>query len=324
MNKIKSFFINHMPSKRRLIQVYAALLYNANIKGFINGRIFQGDTKKVCVPGMNCYSCPGAIGSCPIGSLQNALSDSGKSFPFYVVGIILLQMLILGRTVCGWLCPFGLVQDLLYKIKTPKVKKGKVTRALSYLKYVLLGVFVIALPIIYNYLLKFPVPTFCKYICPIGTLEGALPLLINPFNELTVENLGLLFSWKFTLMLIILTSSIFIYRVFCRFLCPMGALLGLFNRFSVLGITVNEEKCNHCGKCVRDCKMDVKKVGDSECIVCGECKNGCPCHAIDYKALQRAIMKEPENKALSTLRKFVPLFMVIFLIAVFSIINFIL
>ena len=116
--KIKDWFKNHMPTKRRLIQVYAALLYNANIKGFITGDIFKGDSKHMCVPGLNCYSCPGAIGACPLGSLQNALAASDKTVPTYVLGIILLFGLTLGRTICGALCPMGLLQELLFKLKT--------------------------------------------------------------------------------------------------------------------------------------------------------------------------------------------------------------
>ena len=108
--KIKDWFVRHKPSKRRLIQVYAALLYNANIKGFVNGRIYTGNTKYACVPGFNCYSCPGAVGACPLGSLQNALAASGTTAPYYVLGILALFGILLGRTICGFLCPVGLGQ----------------------------------------------------------------------------------------------------------------------------------------------------------------------------------------------------------------------
>ena len=137
--KIKNWFVRHKPSKRRLIQLYSALLYNANIKGFANGQIYKGPTKNVCVPGLNCYSCPGAVGACPLGSLQNALSASKTRTPAYIFGTLILFGLLLGRTICGFLCPIGLGQELLYKIKTPKVKKSKVTRVFSYFKYVILA-----------------------------------------------------------------------------------------------------------------------------------------------------------------------------------------
>ena len=128
-----------IPSKRRLIQLYAALLTNANLKGYVNGQIYQGPVKNVCAPGLNCYSCPAASASCPLGALQNALAASGKRTPYYVFGIILLYGIILGRTICGFLCPFGLIQDLLYKVKTPKLKKNRATKIFSYLKYVILA-----------------------------------------------------------------------------------------------------------------------------------------------------------------------------------------
>ena len=66
---------NHAPTRRRIIQLYAALLTNANIKGLFNGRIYTGATKNVCVPGLNCYSCPSTVGACPLGALQNALAS---------------------------------------------------------------------------------------------------------------------------------------------------------------------------------------------------------------------------------------------------------
>ena len=103
--KIKNWIVNHVPTKRRIIQLYAALLHNAHVKGFITGKMYQGNIKKLCMPGLNCYSCPGAIGACPLGSLQNALAASNVRTPTYVLGILALFALILGRTICGGLCP---------------------------------------------------------------------------------------------------------------------------------------------------------------------------------------------------------------------------
>ena len=122
--KIKNFFVRIKPSKRKIVQLYAALLTNANIKGFFTGQIYQGPLKAVCTPGLNCYSCPGAAGACPLGALQNALASSGKRVPAYIFGIIILYGILLGRWICGFLCPFGLAQELLHKIKTPKIKKS--------------------------------------------------------------------------------------------------------------------------------------------------------------------------------------------------------
>ncbi len=275
--KIGAWWKVHKPSKRRIIQVYTALLYNANIKGFFNGRIYKGATKSACVPGLNCYSCPGAIAACPLGSLQSALATSQTSMLAYVVGIIALFGLLLGRTVCGFLCPVGLGQELLYKIKTPKLKKSKTTRVLSYFKYVVLIALVIVLPI------AFAVPGFCEYICPAGTLEGGVGLLSNATNEGLLANLGPLFSWKFTLLVLTVVGSVFVFRIFCRFLCPLGAIYGFFSKIALLGVKLDKNKCTDCGLCIGVCKMDVKKVGDHECIQCGECISVCPAKAISWK-----------------------------------------
>lgn len=272
-----------MPTQRRLIQVYAALLYNANLKGYISGEIFTGNTKAVCVPGLNCYSCPGAIGACPLGALQNALAASGNRAPYYVLGILLLFGLTLGRTICGFLCPMGLIQELLHKIPTPKLKKNRATRALSYLKYVVLGVFVVLIPLWYVSR-HYPVPAFCKYICPAGTFEGAIGLLANPVNADKFSMLNILFTRKFVIMVLLFGASVFIYRAFCRFLCPLGAIYGLFAKINLVGVKVEESKCTHCGICVGRCKMDIRHVGDHECIHCAGCVGVCPTAAISFKA----------------------------------------
>jgi len=277
LNKIKNF----LPTKRKIMQLYFAVLFNANLKGFVTGKIYQGNTKKVCAPGINCYSCPGAIAACPLGSLQGSFS-ADRSTLYYVGGILLLYSIMFGRMICGWLCPFGLVQELCYKIKTPKVKKSPVTRILSYLKYVILVFFVVIVPILYA-IRDIPLPAFCKYICPAGTLEGGIGLLSNAVNSSYFSMLGFLFTWKFLLMVSILVGSIFIFRLFCRFLCPLGALYGLFNKICFFGIKVEKSKCTNCGLCVNHCKLDIHHVGDQECISCGECKDVCPTKAIQWK-----------------------------------------
>lgn len=282
MKKILNWFKAHRPSKRRLIQVYAALLFNANLKGYITGDIYKGELKNICTPGLNCYSCPGASGACPLGALQNSLAASGKTAPYYVFGIIMLYGLMFGRWICGFLCPFGLIQELFHKIPTPKIKKGRITRILSFFKYVVLAFFVVILPIAYAFR-NFPLPGFCKYICPAGTLEGAMGLLSNRVNESYLRMLGPLFTWKFLLMVSILVACVFIFRFFCRFLCPLGALYGLFNRISLVGVKLDRTSCTDCGICVGKCKMDIRRVGDAECIHCGECMDVCPTKAISWK-----------------------------------------
>ena len=284
-SKIGNWFKNHVPTRRRIIQIYSALLYNANIKGFVSGRIYStetnvGSTKNLCVPGMNCYSCPGAIGACPLGALQNALEGSDTRTPYYVIGILVLFGIILGRTICGFLCPAGLLQELLYKIKTPKLKKNSYTRVFSYTKYVILLALVIVIPIFISS------PTFCKYICPVGTFEGGIGLLSNPNNTNYLAMLGSIFTWKFSVLVAVIVLCIFIYRFFCRFICPLGAIYGFFNKFALLGVKLDKDKCTECGLCVSHCKMDIRHVGDHECINCGECISVCPTKAISWKGSQ--------------------------------------
>jgi len=294
MKKFSNKLNKLIPSKRKIIQLYTALLFNANFKGFISGNIYKGNTKQMCVPGLNCYSCPGAVGACPLGSLQGSFS-ADKSTLFYVFGILFLYSIIFGRMICGWLCPFGLIQELLFKIKTPKLKKNKITRVLSYFKYVILVFFVFIVPIAYAFR-DTPLPAFCKYICPAGTLEGGIGLLANKVNESYFSMLGPLFTWKFLLLVSISVASVFIFRMFCRFICPLGALYGLFNKFSFFGVKIEQPKCTNCNLCVNHCKMDIKHVGDPECINCGECIDVCPTNAIVWKGLKKKESNSDSNK----------------------------
>ena len=248
------------------------------------------------MPGFNCYSCPGAVGACPLGALQNALASSDTRIGWYVFGILLLFGAGLGRTICGWLCPLGLLQELLHKIPTPKGKKNRITRALSFLKYVICAVFVIAIPFWYGVLHGMPVPGFCKYICPAGTFEGAMGLLAHPGNRQLYAVLGILFTRKFVIMLVIGLCCIFWHRAFCRFICPLGAIYGMFNRISYAGMRVDANLCNHCGSCVRSCPMDIRRVGDHECIHCTKCMTVCHQNALSLKAGKLTLVG-PENAA---------------------------
>ena len=280
--KIKEWLGAHLPTKRRIIQLYSALLFNANLKGYISGDIFKGLSKNACTPGLNCYSCPGAVTACPLGALQNAFSESRKTTPYYIFGIIMLYCIMFGRWICGWLCPFGLFQDLVYKIKTPKLKKSRITKALSCFKYFVLAFFVVIIPLAYAFR-DFPLPGFCKYICPAGTLGGAVALLINPANADKFGMLGPLFTWKFALLVSFTVAAVFIYRVFCRFVCPLGAIYGIFNKIALFGIKLEKKSCVDCGKCITTCKMDITTVGDRECINCGDCISVCPTQAISWR-----------------------------------------
>ena len=261
-------------SRRTLIQALAALGQNAYIPGFFRGVIYQGKTKLLCVPGLNCYSCPGALGACPLGSLQAALGKRGR-FPAYVLGTLLLFGVVLGRLVCGFLCPFGLLQDLLARVPLPKVKLPRwLDRPLRYLKYVILILLVIGALLLAE-------PVFCKYLCPAGLLEAGLPL--TSLNPQYAALRGTLFYVKLAVAVAIVLLALFVYRPFCKYLCPLGAFYGLFNGVGFYRMEVAESKCVRCGKCLTVCPMDVDVVrqpNSPECIRCGRCQDACPHEAI--------------------------------------------
>ena len=273
--------------KRRLIQLASALLYNANIAGFVRGTIFTGRTKGLCVPGLNCHSCPGAVAACPLGSLQTALGDVRNKLPLYIVGVLLLFGVLLGRAICAFLCPFGLVQDLLDKIPTPKLRKSTVTRWLSLCKYAALLIFVVYLPLHFLWQGGVSTPAFCKYLCPMGTLQAGIPLALTNASIRAIT--GALFRWRLVWLGVILLASVLIFRPFCRFLCPLGAIYSLFNKYALFGIRVNA-RCVGCSACTKMCKLDVRKINDRECIRCGDCHQVCARNAIVYTR------KEHENE----------------------------
>ncbi len=270
---------------RHVFQIAFFAITNGYILGFVNGKIFQGNSKVLCVPGLNCYSCPGALGSCPIGSLQAVLGKSGNFFSYYVLGFLLLFGVVLGRFVCGFLCPFGLVQDLLHKIKVPKLKVNKkLDTLLRKLKYIILATFVIGFPLFLTNNFGLGQPYFCKYICPSGTLFGGIPLV--SMNENLQELLGSLFSWKVFVLVLVVVLSTTIYRPFCKYICPLGAFYALFNKISIYKLNLNEHKCVNCGACNRACKMNItvtKDINSPECIRCNDCKNSCKYGAISTK-----------------------------------------
>lgn len=312
-DKTKKKRIRH----RRLIQLFFAAASNSYVTGFATGMIYKGNLKKVCTPGLNCYSCPGALMSCPIGSLQAVLGSRSFQLSTYVFGLILAFGALMGRMICGFLCPFGLFQELLYKIPfVKKIKRFKGDRALRNLKYVFLVLLVILLPMMTKGSGDSS-PYFCKYVCPAGSLEAGIPYylraqlgtsgkgtasapaltgltdlpgladaIIKPATlniPAAGSEFGFLFWWKLGILLLIVLLSILMYRPFCKYVCPLGVIYGVLNPVSLYRLRLNDDKCIQCGRCARACGMcldPVKELNHAECVRCGDCVNVCPTSAL--------------------------------------------
>lgn len=273
---------NRRGRARLLVQAAFAALTNGYARGFAEGGIFTGAAKRVCVPGMNCYSCPGALGACPLGSLQSALAGRELSAAMYVAGILAVFGAALGRFVCGFLCPFGLVQDLLFKVPfVRKFRRLPGETGLRWLRYAFLGVFALLLPMFAADFAGLGEPWFCKWICPVGTLEGGIPLVL--LNSAMRGAAGFIFRWKLVVLAVTLLSSLAVWRPFCRYVCPLGALYGAFNGISLYRLRIDAAKCTECGACRKACRMDIpvwRKPNGADCVRCGDCASACPHGAI--------------------------------------------
>ncbi|MDX9939509.1 MAG: 4Fe-4S binding protein [Sphaerochaetaceae bacterium] len=282
--------------RRNLVQLFTSIISNAYVKGFLEGKIYQGDSKAFCVPGLNCYACPGALGSCPIGSLQAVLGSRDTYFSWYVGGFLVAVGAGFGRFACGWLCPFGWLQDLLHKIKLPRrikrLRRLPGERYLSLARYLVLVLFVILLPMFAVDFIGQGSPWFCTWVCPSGTLSG---LLLLAGNEGLRSVAGWLFAWKNLLLAITVVASLVIYRPFCRYICPLGAIYGLFNPIALYRFEIDHEACTLCGICQRVCKLDIpvfEKPNSSACIRCGDCIASCP-HSAIKSGFRGVVRKSP-------------------------------
>ena len=254
-----------------------------------NSPIYRGVLKHLCFPGLNCYSCPAASMSCPVGAIQNFITSFRMNFHagifqpgLYVLGSLGVVASVVGRAPCGWLCPFGLVQEVIFKIP---VRKFEVWRPLRWGRYVSLVIFVILLPFLLTDSTGYGVTWFCKYICPAGTLEAGLPLLW--FEPALRESVGWLFVHKVAILCLIIGWSAVTLRPFCRTLCPLGLFLGLFNRISWLQLHFDTERCVECKVCTAICPAGVSfydgrdDINSSHCIRCMRCLGICPGASVD-------------------------------------------
>ena len=238
--------------------------------GFIKTKqVYQGDLKSICVPVLNCHSCPSAFFSCPIGTMQHFMTI--HKFPYLLVGFLATIGISVGSLACGWLCPFGFLQDLMYKIKSIKIR---LPEKLSISRYLILALLVILLPLVTQE------TWFCK-VCPMGTIQAAVPWAVwNPIipvygeRAVTVQSLGLLFIVKIMIAVLFLGLFIVAKRPFCRVACPVGAIFGFFNKYSLLQLDVDTNNCKDCQKCKDICPVDINisdNPGNSTCVRCFSC-----------------------------------------------------
>jgi len=276
--------------RRPRYQAFFALALNAWIPSWFKGGIFQGGIKGVCVPALNCYSCPSAMGACPIGAMQTFfgglrfnLSVAQKKFGLYVAGLLATVGSAVGRMPCGWICPFGFFQELVHKVPSPKIK---IPHFLTYFRYVVLATTVVALPLLIVDQFGYGQTWFCKWICPAGTLEAGIPLMLIKADLRPL--IGFMYYWKLGLLALFLVWFVISRRPFCRTVCPLGAFWGLFNKASLFRMAVDDEKCTLCDKCTKDCPVEIsiyKSANSPDCVRCLKCVSSCKFGAISYEFL---------------------------------------
>ena len=262
---------------RRVVQALSALVLNAAflfqfgpLKQF--GEFLNWGKQYGCLPVLNCHSCPVAINACPIGVLGHL--TEWRYFPAYVLGVVFGIAAVFGRFLCGWVCPFGFLQDLLHRVPLRKIR---IPRVLKYVKYGLLVVSVLAVP---YFLDVFSWGFFCR-LCPQATLESAIPRWANGSSQMQAGPAAARLAVLAAVILLAVVSE----RFFCRVLCPIGALVAPFGKVSPLRVRRDTETCIHCKRCDRVCPMDLQpstQTGDAvrqtsgECIVCSQCTHVCP------------------------------------------------
>ena len=291
---------------RRIIQHLFAVLANSYWYFPFNGPIYRGGLKRICFPGLNCYSCPAAVSACPLGALQNTLATfrpnfqagAGVQLGGYTLGSLGLVASFVGRMPCGWVCPFGLLQEWLFRIRVPKFG---IWSPLRHTRYFFLALFVIILPLFAVDALGYGQTWFCKYICPAGTLEAGIPLLAM---ETGLRRLaGWLFVHKLFVLVLILVWSTFASRPFCRTVCPLGAIFGLFNRWSLVRLRWDPDLCVECGACRSICPTGVSffdgrdDCNTGACIRCLKCYSVCPVCAISVEWGQERSVTHCEGSA---------------------------
>lgn len=250
--------------KRRISQTLSLLALNSS---------WGPQVKWLCSPVMNCHSCPLAWFACPIGVFVHFAGYN--VFPFLALGVVLLVGVLLGRLLCGWVCPFGFLQDMLHKIPT---RKFRLPRVMSYFKYVVLIAMVFLLPFLLGATTMF---SFCR-VCPASSIQATIPhWAAGGFGGLSLATVV-----KLYLLLAVVALAIFSSRSFCKAFCPIGALLAPLNHVSFWFVKGPEDHCVSCKSCDKACIVDgepsrryakgLPASRANDCVVCHECESKCP------------------------------------------------
>jgi polyferredoxin len=240
----------------------------------------------ICGPVFHCYSCPLATFACPIGVLANF--SALHMIPLIALGTFLFVGGLLGAFICGWVCPFGLLQDLIGKVPTPKLRLPSWT---GYTRYAVLVGLVLLIPFFFGD----RHPLFICSVCPAGGLEAGVPNMVS--SAIAGGPVAWPSTVKIAIIIAFLASAFFIWRPWCTVFCPLGAIWGLFNHVSVFFLQFHPRRCTSCGLCRKQCRYGVKpdmRANDPRCIRCLECVR---CEAITVEnALTAPAEAAPEEK----------------------------
>lgn len=253
---------------RRPVQVFGLLIANLYLSVLFRKQIYTGPLRGICVPFMYCHACPTTTFACPMGTVQHYAAI--HQIPFFLLGHLIILGLLVGRMACGWLCPVGLLQELITKIKSRTVEIPRFFSALPYFNLMILAVL---LPYITT-------EHWFSKLCPVGTLIAGIPWVVwNPANPQTGDptivpgSVGILFLVKIAILVGFLVLFVVAKRPFCRYACPLGVFWSFFNKLSLMRLEVSPT-CTKCGACEKSCPAGLRVYEDPNsrhCIRCLEC-----------------------------------------------------